>query len=218
MTKVAKRIVIASCCAIIFAASICVAILLTRQTVLKEVGLVSDNYFTIAEEPRKIEGFVNKYESFLPDEKAEFICKCCEDFNIDSDLAVAILQVENPTLKENATSKPNENGSRDTGLFQLNDISLYRRDGFLEKFWPKEFGEFNTDNWKHNTYIAIRYIKDLQLTFGENNIYFIAAGYNAGTSRAYDAYINGAWRLPSTTQYSYAPSVENNYKEWKRIS
>ena len=218
MSKVTRWVIVSICLAIIFASSICATILLTRRNVLKEVGLVSDNYFTIVEEPRKVEGFVNKYESFLPDEKAEFICDCCEDFNVDPDLVVSVLQVENPTLKENATSSPNQNGSRDTGLFQLNDISLYQRGGFVERFWPVELGEFNTDNWKHNTYIAVRYIKDLQTTFGENNVYYIAAGYNAGTSRAYDAYINGVWRLPLSTQNIYAPSVENNYKEWKKIS
>ena len=73
-------------------------IVLTRSLTLREVGIVSRNYFDIEPEPVKLENFENKYSSFLDDEKAEYICRVSRDFNVDSDLVVAILQKENPTL------------------------------------------------------------------------------------------------------------------------
>lgn len=192
-------------------------IVLTRSLTLREVGIVSKNYFDIEPEPVKLENFENKYSSFLDDEKAEYICRVSRDFNVDSDLVVAILQRENPTLVVDATSAPNQNGSRDLGLFQLNDISLFSKGGFVELFWKEEFGEFNADNWKHNTYIAVRYIKDCQQAFGENNIYYIACAYNAGVPKAYKAWIdNDLSHIPYSTRTTYAPTVETNYKIWKQ--
>lgn len=191
----------------------------TRKATLEEVGITSESFFSVEQRVRYIKDFENKYSSFLDDEKAEFICALSRDFNVDSDLVVAILEKENPTLDESATGNRSLNGTRDLGLFQLNDRSLFSKDGFLDLWWKEEFGEFNADNWKHNTYIAVKYIQDLTKTFGEVNVFFVAAGYNAGTSRAYNAYINGdRSSLPNSTLTDYSPTVENNYKKWKALS
>lgn len=201
---------------------ICLAISITWSCVylntMKKIGISSKSFFATNVKVDYIKDFENKYESFIDDEKAEYIVKLSNDFNVDSDLVISILEKENPTLVTDATSKLNQNGTRDLGLFQLNDKSLYIKDGFIELWWKPEFGEFNADNWKHNTYIAVKYIQDLAKTFGPNNIYYIAAGYNAGIPRAYKAYINNdKLSLPTSTVDNYAPTVENNYKKWKAL-
>lgn len=186
---------------------------------MKEVGINSESFFAVDVRVHYIKDFDNKYSTFVDDEKAEYIVKLSNNFNVDPDLVVSILEKENPTLVTDATSKPNQNGTRDLGLFQLNDRSLFCRGGFIEMWWKPEFGEFDADNWKHNAYIAVKYIQDLTETFGPNNVYFIAAGYNAGVLRAYEAYINDdTSRLPSSTAVVYAPIVVNNYNKWKTIS
>lgn len=190
---------------------------ITKERIFEEIGLITPSYFSIEHKVTYIEGFENKYASFLDDEKAEYICRVSSDFGVDPDLVVAILEKENPTLTENATSKENQNGTRDLGLFQLNDRSLFSSKGFLELWWKDEFGEFNADNWKHNTYIAVKYIQDLTKTFG-SNAYYVAAGYNAGMPRAFKAYSESDNSiLPVSTMLYYAPTVENNYKKWKQL-
>lgn len=123
-----------------------VSYVFTRKSTLEEIGLVSTNYLMIYEQPEKVDNFVNKYSFFLDDEKAEYIVQLCSDFSVDSDLVVAILMQENPTLKVDAVSGPNKNGTADLGLFQLNDRCLFQKDGFLDLFWPKEFPEFEAAN------------------------------------------------------------------------
>lgn len=177
---------------------------LTRKSTLEEIGLVSTNYLTVYEQPVKVDNFVNKYSFFLDDEKAQYITGLCQDFNVDSDLVVAILMHENPTLKVNAIGGPNENGTADLGLFQLNDRCLFQKDGFLDSFWPKDFPEFDASNWKHNSYIAIRLIEDLSKTFGINAYESIAAAYNCGTYKVFTD------SIPYSTANVYVPSVMNN--------
>lgn len=206
----------------LFVASIALAVLTTRYFTLKEAseksGVVSVKWLSLEEKFPYIEDFENPYSIFLDDEKAEYIVAISKSFNVDPTLVVSILEKENPTLQADAVSSMNENGSVDLGLFQLNSASL--DNFFLKEWWPKEFGEFNAGNWKHNTYIAVRYLKDLKDTFGENNIFYIAAAYNAGTPRAFNDWTNreGYAKLPPSTKKEYAPSVENIYSKWKVIT
>lgn len=204
---------------IVFVVMLLSAIFATRYFTLKDVGLVSENYLTVIAQPKYIENFNNPFSSFLDDEKAEFIISRCKDFNVNPITVVSILEKENPTLDCKATSEPNDNGTRDLGLFQLNDKSLFGKGGFVDMWWPKDFGEFNPDNWKHSAYLAIKYVQDLQKTFGKNNIFYIAAAYNAGTSRAYNECFNveNAEKLPIRTRVDYAPSVTNNFNKWLNI-
>lgn len=92
-----------------------ITISITRRQTLEEIGLVmvEKNIFGNLEAKQDNPDFVNKYEGFLSDEMAEWICKCSEDFGVDPDLAVAILKKENPSLITNAVSKMNENGTVD---------------------------------------------------------------------------------------------------------
>lgn len=202
-----------------FIFGILTTIIVTKIIVMDNIGLVikEEGIFNTKLKPRKIENFENKYSDFLDDEKAEYIVNLCEDFKLDTDLVIAILQKENPTLKTDAVSKMNENGSVDLGLFQLNSMSLYEW-GFLENWWKeKTMGEFDPANWKHNAYIAIKYIEDLTETFGENNAYHIAAAYNAGSQKAWNNYTNNknGIQLPQSTVENYVPSVLLNYRIWK---
>ena len=215
--KVSKRLLIIL--AVVFVVMLSSSIFTTRYFTLKTVGLVSENYLTVIEQPKHIENFNNPFSSFLDDEKAEFIILNCRNFKVNPITVVSILEKENPTLDCKATSEPNDNGTRDLGLFQLNDKSLFEKGGFVDMWWPKDFGDFNPDNWKHSAYLAIKYVQDLQKTFGENNIFYIAAAYNAGTSRAYNEWlqVENAEKLPKRTRVDYAPSVKNNFNKWFNI-
>lgn len=199
-----KQGTIVLCLLITMTCSGVLSYVLTRKSTLEEIGLVSTNYLTVYEQPVEVENFVNKYSFFLDDEKAEYLVQLCSDLNVDSDLVVAILMQENPTLKVDAVSGPNKNGTADLGLFQLNDRCLFQKDGFLDLFWPKEFPEFEASNWKHNSYIAVRLIEDLTKTFGENAYENIAAAYNCGSGRVF------LGQIPVSTSTVYVPSVMNN--------
>lgn len=216
--KISKKVIVIL--VLVFAILIAGAIFATRYFTLREIGLVSDNYLSVIEQPKHIENFNNPFKPFLDDEKAEFIIINCKNFRVNPITVVSILEKENPTLNCKATSEPNENGTRDLGLFQLNDKSLFEKGGFIDMWWPKDFGEFNPDNWRHSTYLAIKYVQDLQKTFGEDNIYYIAAAYNAGTTRAYNEWlqVENAEKLPYKTKVDYAPSVNNNFNKWINIA
>lgn len=203
--------------------SIAGTFLITRYSTINEIGTVNREYFAIKEKVLDLDGFENKYKVFLKDdEKALYIIDLCEHFNLDPDIAIAILEVENPTVKENAISKPNQNGTVDMGLFQLNNKSLYEKGGFLDRWWTSE-EDFVATNWKHNAYIAIQYMNLLKNTFGEKNPYWIAAGYNAGITKAQASYLESLGKknvddkLPAITRDVYAPQVENNYNKWKMM-
>jgi hypothetical protein len=174
----------------------------------KEYMLVTENYD---------KSYMNRYGAFLPDDMADFITECCRSFGVDANLVVAMLEMENPSLDVSAVSKVNENGTYDIGLFQLNDRSLYSKDGFLDKYWNSLLGEFNPDNWKNNAYVAIKFIGDLEKMFGKDNVYWIACAYNAGPGRAYKEWTkteDDKQYLPESTRTYYGPMVVNNWKKW----
>lgn len=205
-----KQGMIILCFLVALACTGTISYVLARKAVLKEIGLVSTNYLTVYEHPAKVDNFVNKYSFFLDDEKAEYLVQLCSGFNVDSDLVVAILMQENPTLKTDAVSSMNANGTVDLGLFQLNELCLFQKGGFLDLLWPKDFPEFEASNWKHNSYIAVRLIEDLTKTFGENAYESIAAAYNCGAGRVF------LGKIPVSTSTVYVPSVMNNLAVIKR--
>lgn len=205
--------------------SIAGTFLITRYRTINEIGTVNREFFTIKEKEFDVTGFENKYKVFLKDdEKAQYIIEVCKGFGLDPDIAIAILAVENPTANENAINRKNLNKTIDIGLFQLNDRSLYERGGFLDQWWTFDSKDnFDPFNWKHNAYIAIQYMNLLKNTFGEKNPYWIAAGYNAGITRAQASYFDSQGKkntddkLPVSTRDYYAPSVENNYNQLKMM-
>jgi hypothetical protein len=175
----------------------------------------SKEYMLVTENCDKT--YMNRYGAFLPDDMADFITECCRSFGVDVNLVVAMLEMENPSLDVSAVSKVNENGTYDIGLFQLNDRSLYSKDGFLDKYWNSLLGEFNPDNWKNNAYVAIKFIGDLEKMFGKDNVYWIACAYNAGPGRAYKEWTkteDDKQYLPESTRTYYGPMVVNNWKKW----
>lgn len=209
MTKTQKFLII-TFLFIFYILSMVTIALITRQMTIDEVGILSKSFFT-TEKKIEIDVFNNPYKKFLDDEKALFIIKLCEDFKVNPDLAVSILNTENPTLDETATSIKNRNGTRDIGLWQLNDYQLFCKGGFVELYWRQEFGEFNADNWRNNTYIAIKYLQRLTKVFGDNN-WYIAAAYNAGLAKAFEEYNTGIKKIPNSTRNKYVPSVINYMK------
>lgn len=136
-----------------------------------------------------------KYK-FMPREMSDYICNMCNELNIDSDLAASILMIENPQFNPEATHR-NNNGSLDTGLWQLNDVYLYRT--FVPAYWDLNI-EFNVFNWKHNTFIALHLIKDLSETLKIQDEVIMA--YNCGTGTVMSG------EIPDIT-YTYLARVKN---------
>ena len=134
----------------------------------------------------------------IPRQYSDYICRLCEELDIDPDLAVAILMVENPEYNAEAISKPNLNGTLDLGLFQLNDYYVWTT--FKDRYWFENI-ELNPFNWKHNTYIALHHIQYLQdkLKVEED----VIMAYNGGEGNV----MNGTVK-PSTKVY--LAKVKNN--------
>ena len=125
---------------------------------------------------------------------ASLILTIALEVGIQPYFALAIALEENWTLNENAISKPNKNGSRDYGLFQLND-SVYD----MEKI-----------NWRDpatNIRLGCEHIKYL-LGRPEMTTYFdVAVSYNAGCSWL----VNG--HDPPAKSVEYACKVIQRWNE-----
>lgn len=134
----------------------------------------------------------------MPRALSNYICDLSEELELDSDLVVAILMKENPEFNPDAISRPNENGTLDLGMFQLNDYYLWTT--FKKRYWFDNI-ELNPFNWKHNAYIAIHHIKYLQDKFKIQDDVIMA--YNGGEGNV----MNGTVK-PIT--YSYLANVKNN--------
>lgn len=155
-------------------------------------------------------GTIQKFENpylFLDDEISEYIISVCNEFGVNSNFAVALLQTENPDFDPLAKSRKNKNKSRDVGLWQLNTRYL---DWYQNRYWDNDT-EFDVFNWKHNTYIAIRYISSLSYQF-DNNFWYVAAAYNCGPGTVSKEYKHGLKKIPHSTRNIYVPSVINSMK------
>lgn len=139
----------------------------------------------------------NPKYTFLEPEISDYICALCDGLKLDSDLVVAHLLVENPEFNPDAIHK-NDNGTVDIGLFQLNDRYIWTE--FREKYWFDNV-ELDPFNWKHNTYVALHLMADLQKEFKVQDDAIMA--YNGGRG----AVMNGSIK-PGT--YDYLRKVQNN--------
>lgn len=142
--------------------------------------------------------------SFLPKEKSDYIEQLSKELQLDPDLAIAILIQENPNFDEYVTHI-NENGTIDSGFYQLNDKYVYSV--FCKSFWDFEDVEFNVFNWKHNTFIALHQLKYLSETLKINDEVIMA--YNAGAGAVMNE------RIPTST-YIYLARVKNTMELLKR--
>jgi len=97
-----------------------------------------------------------KYK-FLDYKVSKYIESLCSELGLDSDLAVAILMVENPKFDDCAVNR-NLNGTVDCGLFQLNDRYIWTE--FKDSYWI-EGVELDPFNWRHNCFIALHHIEYL---------------------------------------------------------
>jgi hypothetical protein len=118
----------------------------------------------------------------LPAQDLErFIGEQCREAGVSEKLVWAILAQENPMLKFDAVHV-NENGTRDLGLFQLNDRYLYS--DFVPRYW-KFSDTFRWDDPYHNSYVGIRHIKWLWGTCpmavpDRSKAFTVALAYNCG--------------------------------------
>jgi hypothetical protein len=90
-------------------------------------------------------------------------------------LSLAILSAENAGHDHRAVHL-NENGTKDLGLFQINDRYLFTK--FIPAYWdlPRAFDPFAPED---NIYIAVSHLKYLLTAFGDDVDKAIMA-YNAG--------------------------------------
>lgn len=139
----------------------------------------------------------HKYK-FLAPELSDYIVKLCNELEIDSDLAVAILMQENPEFNYEAMHR-NENGTVDLGLWQLNDKYLYTT--FCDNFWQFSV-DLNAFEWKHNTFIALHQIEWLQSRLKVFDDVVMA--YNCGIGAVMSC------NIPNSTK-TYLCRVKNNY-------
>lgn len=126
----------------------------------------------------------------------------CKRENIDVHILKAIAEKES-RWNASITSKMNDDGTRDIGLFQLN--SKYIK-WFEEKFWTSE-EKFDPKNPEHNTIIAARYLKSLLKKYN-NDLKKALYAYNAGpTSVANND-------IPQSTK-AYAKEIMDKIKSAK---
>ena len=140
----------------------------------------------------------NPKYTFLEPELSNYICALCDGLKLDPDLAVAHLLVENPEFNPDAMHK-NDNGTVDLGLFQLNDKYLWTT--FKNDYWSDNV-DLDPFNWKHNTYIALHLMADLNKEFKVQDDAIMA--YNGGRG----AVMNGTVKPRTIT---YLKEVKNNY-------
>lgn len=152
----------------------------------------------VSEEIEQVNETEHKYQ-FLPLELSNYIVQMCEQLEVDSDLAVAILMQENPEINFEAMHR-NTNGTIDVGLWQLNDKYLYT--SFSNNFWRFDDVELNAFDWKHNTFIALHQIEWLQSRLKVFDD--VVMGYNAGIGAVMNR------KIPESTKV-YLCRVKNNY-------
>lgn len=136
---------------------------------------------------------------FMPKEYSDYICNLSKELKIDSDLAVAILMVENPEFNPDATNR-NKNGTLDLGLYQMNDAYIYST--FVKSYWDIDT-DFNPFNWKHSIFLALHHLEYLLRTMKVQDDAIMS--YNCGMGRVIDN------NIPATTK-QYLAKVNNNLK------
>ena len=134
---------------------------------------------------------------FLDKDLSDYICSLSAELELDSDLIVAILMAENPEFNPDAINK-NENGTLDCGLFQLNDRYIWT--SFIKDYWFENL-DFDPFNWKHNTFMAINHVKNLQKKLKVQDEVILA--YNCGLAAVMKN------RIPNKSR-NYLARVKNN--------
>ena len=134
---------------------------------------------------------------FLDKDLSDYICSLSAELELDSDLIVGILMAENPEFNSDAINK-NENGTLDCGLFQLNDRYIWT--SFIKDYWFENL-DFDPFNWKHNTFMAINHVKNLQKKLKVQDEVILA--YNCGLAAVMKN------KIPNKSK-NYLARVRNN--------
>lgn len=134
---------------------------------------------------------------FLDKDLSDYICSLSAELELDSDLIVAILMAENPEFNSDAINK-NENGTLDCGLFQLNDRYIWT--SFIKDYWFENL-DFDPFNWKHNTFMAINHVNNLQKKLKVQDEVILA--YNCGLAAVMKN------KIPNKSK-NYLARVRNN--------
>ena len=111
-----------------------------------------------------------------------YLVNKCTEYNVPLRVMEAILTLENPEANPKAINRSNKNGTRDLGLFQLNDGYLYT--DFIPRYWRSQ-ERFQWDNPYHNIYIAVRHVDYLYTLFlqqptPQSRAFSVALAYNCG--------------------------------------
>lgn len=205
--EIKKKIIFILCLFLVFALCLFFSFLIGSYLTKEKLG---SSAFTPNQTVVVPPQYTNKYSYYIDDEKAFYIDDWCNSLKVDTDLVIAILMEENPEANPEAIGRKNSNNTHDLGLFQINSRYLNH---FQELYWSwndkwlKDPLEFDPLNWQHNSYLAIRLIKDLSKNFN-NDIYKVACAYNCGATATFEN------KIPETTK-KYAKSVLNRYNSFK---
>jgi len=117
------------------------------------------------------------YVSLVPEEYKEFFRATCSTFNAPAEIVYGIIYHE--SRFDSTAVNYNTNGSKDTGMGQLNSTFLISY--YVKKYWDKD-EPFEVFNAEHNLYIAIKHIGFLNTIFDGSKSKIIMA-YHLGIRR-----------------------------------
>lgn len=155
--------------------------------IIREYIAVTPNSIVTLMEDKPFYDRVIKYlEDEIGDRSiATWLADYCMYYEVNPFLAVSLMRVESE-YTDRAISRPNQNGTRDYGLFQLNS-SVYRRLTVRELLNPK-----------NNIRLGVSHLaKDLK---SQPSVVQALYAYNAGPSRVREG------KIPATT-LSYANKI-----------
>ena len=99
----------------------------------------------------------------------------------------------------------------DLGIMQLNPKYI---PFFLDKFWSKEYPEFDVFDARHNVYIGLSYLKWLHDHY-KVNWWQAIIGYNCGPQRAFVEVNAPNSSVDMASNIITASNYRNGYEVWK---
>lgn len=126
----------------------------------------------------------------------DYIEELCKQLQVPVELAMAILEEENPRRNSRAVNI-NTNGTVDRGLWQINSSNEH---WFLKMFGLPTSGRYNPLNDRHSTWWAIHYLHYLRYDYVFTSWWETVIAYNCGPARV----IN---RNPPNSSIDYAVRI-----------
>lgn len=175
----------------------------TNRNFYEEVVLTKfvDDQFEATEKNNPLDYSYWLFKTSIPKDILDDVVAISITKGLDPNFTLSILYQENPKYNPSAKGARNGDGTRDYGLWQINEKNL-RNKSFMKSYWG--FDEpFEWYNPEHSTIVAISFLADIynMVDFDYNKT---AMGYNGGPGKA--KYGNSPERA-----VSYAKNVMENY-------